>query len=388
MTKKCKICGYRFKSKDEVICPECFTARDDNLDCNRYTDDLHSHAYGFDAEKSRFESSKNDNDIFDEYKNESFVEEQREDEKENPIPDSTFNKDQLEAQRKKYEDQYQSTRQQKLDALKNAASNIPNSAQPYVHIKSSYNGGKSTLRWTTGTATDDDKTYVNVNNNYTQMQNRKSSRGCLVAIGVFMIVMFLMPTIFGIIIALVDNSDDVYDFTDDDDDYSYSYSFSGIDMPDVTVPDADRFMAVDYESEDGSFTATVCDGVKYSTLIDINTASQNTNVTLYDDDVRNEKWTFRTFDLFIDSVDDTHTLLIDGARADFYDVQDNLIASCSIIDSVPQSDGYSMCSILVPENVFKMYVTVPVNVDSGDNEDALFELYAWNFASEGSDSEN
>ena len=29
---KCRICGYRFKSDDEIICPECFTARDEDSD--------------------------------------------------------------------------------------------------------------------------------------------------------------------------------------------------------------------------------------------------------------------------------------------------------------------------------------------------------------------
>ena len=60
MKKKCAICGYKFKDKDEVICPECFTARDDNISCNRYTDDLHSHRYGYDEKKSEINNSDND----------------------------------------------------------------------------------------------------------------------------------------------------------------------------------------------------------------------------------------------------------------------------------------------------------------------------------------
>ena len=43
MGNKCKICGYRFKSKDEAICPECFTARDDDISCERYSANEHSH---------------------------------------------------------------------------------------------------------------------------------------------------------------------------------------------------------------------------------------------------------------------------------------------------------------------------------------------------------
>lgn len=43
MGNKCKICGYRFKSRDEEICPECFTARDDDISCDRYSGKDHTH---------------------------------------------------------------------------------------------------------------------------------------------------------------------------------------------------------------------------------------------------------------------------------------------------------------------------------------------------------
>ena len=43
MGNKCKICGYRFKSRDEAICPECFTARQDDISCERYSNSEHSH---------------------------------------------------------------------------------------------------------------------------------------------------------------------------------------------------------------------------------------------------------------------------------------------------------------------------------------------------------
>ena len=43
MGNKCKICGYRFKSKDEEICPECFTAREDDISCARYSGKAHTH---------------------------------------------------------------------------------------------------------------------------------------------------------------------------------------------------------------------------------------------------------------------------------------------------------------------------------------------------------
>lgn len=47
MGRKCKICGYRFKSRDEAICPECFTAREDDISCERYSANEHSHAKSY-----------------------------------------------------------------------------------------------------------------------------------------------------------------------------------------------------------------------------------------------------------------------------------------------------------------------------------------------------
>lgn len=47
MGNKCKICGYRFKSKDEAICPECFTAREDDISCERYSASEHAHGASY-----------------------------------------------------------------------------------------------------------------------------------------------------------------------------------------------------------------------------------------------------------------------------------------------------------------------------------------------------
>ena len=43
MNYKCKFCGYRFKDKDEQICPECLTAREEDISCGIFGEDEHSH---------------------------------------------------------------------------------------------------------------------------------------------------------------------------------------------------------------------------------------------------------------------------------------------------------------------------------------------------------
>lgn len=68
---KCRICGYHFKSDDEIICPECFTARDEDISCNSLSDDLHSHDLRADNEQDGW-FGQSENDTFKEEKNISF----------------------------------------------------------------------------------------------------------------------------------------------------------------------------------------------------------------------------------------------------------------------------------------------------------------------------
>ncbi len=78
MISKCKFCGYRFKDRDERICPECFTAREGDISCSQFSDDLHSHEI-FDDRYSRNDYSSPENDTFKEERM-SFAEEERREE--------------------------------------------------------------------------------------------------------------------------------------------------------------------------------------------------------------------------------------------------------------------------------------------------------------------
>lgn len=53
---RCRVCGYKFKRGDPDICPECFTSREETMDCDDLSQELHSHEKGFgnseDAAKS------------------------------------------------------------------------------------------------------------------------------------------------------------------------------------------------------------------------------------------------------------------------------------------------------------------------------------------------
>ncbi len=77
------MCGYRFKDNEE-ICPECFTAREEDISCHQYSESVHTHGRGF--------STTEESDIYDEFKEDSFIDEQRKEEASDPIPSATYNK--------------------------------------------------------------------------------------------------------------------------------------------------------------------------------------------------------------------------------------------------------------------------------------------------------
>lgn len=85
---KCRICGYHFKSDDEIICPECFTARDEDISCNSLSDDLHSHDLRADNEQDGW-FGQFENDTFKEEKND-FVSEERKEEARDENFQSTY----------------------------------------------------------------------------------------------------------------------------------------------------------------------------------------------------------------------------------------------------------------------------------------------------------
>lgn len=78
MIHKCKVCGYIFKNDDEIICPECLTAREDDISCNSYSDKDHSHKVYDDKSDSLFDYIRQD----DTYKDDnSFIEEEQREER-------------------------------------------------------------------------------------------------------------------------------------------------------------------------------------------------------------------------------------------------------------------------------------------------------------------
>ena len=80
MSSRCKFCGYRFKSDDEAICPECLTAREVDISCNTFAPEEHTHRR-YDDSLFKGDELFSKNDTFKEEENE-FLKEEREEESE------------------------------------------------------------------------------------------------------------------------------------------------------------------------------------------------------------------------------------------------------------------------------------------------------------------
>lgn len=121
MNYKCRFCGYRFKDKYEQICPECLTAREEDISCGVFGEEEHSHHISA-AELERESRLFSVNDTFKESRNE-FLEDERRDE------------GRTSAARYEKMEQKQAAKQQKSYTRSNTSSVLPQqtvySRQPY-----------------------------------------------------------------------------------------------------------------------------------------------------------------------------------------------------------------------------------------------------------------
>ena len=360
MKKKCAICGYKFKDKDEGICPECFTARDDNISCNRYTDDLHSHRYGYDEKKSEINNS--DNDIFEEFENKggSFIEEQREDEAENPIPSSTYNKSSYSS----------SSRQQKLDALKNnyTAQGANN------NFRNSYNNGKSTVRWTT--------TFnpYGSSRNYTRVdfkKNKSSRTGCLISVVFFI---FFAVIIFSAIADTRESNDDAYNY-DYDYDFDYDYSF-----PDISMPDMSEFFEHSYTDPDYGFEITAS-GLAvighYNSLSEYDTENVNQYVDFYDALLADGEWNLVSANIELTPDFADASRYIDGGYVICTSILGEELSTSAFIE---YEDEYQSVTFLAPDDAWTYDIVLSTNNDSGEEQQIQLTIDSYYFT-DGYDSD-
>lgn len=366
LKKKCAICGYKFKDKDEVICPECFTARDNDISYNRYTDDLHSHRYGYDEKKSEINNS--DNDIFEEFENKegSFIEEQREDEAENPIPSSTYNKSSYSS----------SSRQQKLDALKNnyTAQGANN------NFRNSYNNGKSTVRWTT--------TFnpYGSSRNYTRVnfkKNKSSRTGGLISVVFFI---FFAVIIFSAIADTRESNDDAYNYNYDHDyDFDIDYSMPDFSFP---VPDISEQFEHSYTDSEYGFKITADNLTTTGHYEKLSDYDATQYIILSDDTLADEGWSLVSADIELIPDFSDVSRYIESAYISCTSIIGDDLCTSYVIEYNDEGDGYENITFLIPDDTWMCDIVLNTSNDYGEEQEAYIEVEKYYFNTDYSSNEN
>lgn len=204
---KCRICGYHFKSDDEIICPECFTARDEDISCNSLSDDLHSHDLRADNEQDGW-FGQFENDTFKEEKND-FVSEERKEE----ARDENFQSTYTPPKNPTPPPSYSNSRAEKLAALNN-----------YSQQRTSYNRPNNS-------------SYSFNATNINHSNKKNGGKGCATAVVVIIILMAILPTIIGFVSSKIFSSKyDDYNYDYDYDD-TYSVQYQGYTLTERKVSD-------------------------------------------------------------------------------------------------------------------------------------------------------
>ena len=171
MRSRCKFCGYHFSSDDEMICPECLTAREEDIDCGIYADSEHTHTLDPFAKDFHAEGT----DMYKEKKNDFIAQERREEAHDpifrsepHPMPQQTYDPAQLNTSPLSRSQLY--AQQQANDP--NFRNMSPQMQQQYMN-------------------------FMNSRANQKNVQNQ-AGKGCGIAFVVFFFIMFIMVMIGGI----------------------------------------------------------------------------------------------------------------------------------------------------------------------------------------------
>ncbi len=374
MVKKCRICGYRFKDDDEVICPECFTAREDTADCGSFSDDLHSHDLGYNDSGTQPRES----DVFEEFKKHesSFIEEQREDEANDPIPDSTYAKKSAPTGQSADYSAFggsgdSALRQEKLDALRNRIN---------AQTGTNANFGNYGTYGRTGQ-------YSGSNNNTARP---RKNIGCIIFLVLF-ILMFVMPFISGIITLIASLSSHSGSENNDRD---YSYEAPEVSIPDVSVPDIYSTFEESAEGTVSGYEVTARNFVRYESTAMIGSQELGDDwwepyLNINDESCLDKEWQLIKFDLGLvnDLSDGERTidaLNIKAYPTDsiIYDENETPAVECKIIqyDEYEESGELCECYFIVPADSYVIRIAVPtVSSEKGD-ETVYIDVMSFEFS--------
>lgn len=231
MAYRCKVCGYKFKSTDDDLCPQCFTARDD-VKCT----DGAGHTHGFDTSAER----------------NSFIEEEKLREKIPSVQELSGQAHRAADELQKKYQTYQS------DRHKSSGDNTKNAAMAsYLEQKQkrTYNYGYQNKAQDSFQQRAAMQNYAELRNRAAANKNAKKTSGCLVA---FMLLFFIFP-IFGML--MTSGSDIIKAIqgakNEEKGNKAHHIETPSISMPDINLPSIPDFSSMldqlfdyDYSSSD------------------------------------------------------------------------------------------------------------------------------------------
>ena len=362
--RKCRICGYRFK-ENEDICPECFTARDDDISCEQFGSDEHTHSHGY--------STTAPSDVYEEFHESSFIDEQRRDEASDPIPEATYNKNTAQNNFSQGTQGYQSYQQRNNTYNPNTSYGGRNKAEDVLRaIREGVRQGRYGSPADFGNA----PRFQPQQFGGQRPAVKKSSVGAVIA--VFIIVTFFLPVI--VFIAAVGRSSNstknkkatvtqrpLQDF---------SYEFSA---PDISFPDFSDFDAKEaYKVVEGKYKIMMKFIKKFVPFNKNDAAELFTEeewATVKDGEV--EELRLVTFDFRIENSEKVYQLVPEKTYIACSKATGELLCNSYLFGYTADDEGFRQCSCFIPADCD--WTTAYITVRSDDNTEESVELLVRNF---------
>ncbi len=343
MLKKCKICGYRFKDKSEIICPECFTSRESDFTCNDFSDDLHSHKIDSESQ-DRFSRKK----INSEEK--SFIDTQRENEESSSAMKSTYSAENTIDKPNFDYSVYNKQNQSSNNKYNNSQNNYSDNHGNYNNNFDNTNNNQTTdvdinkmLNYHS-----DNQTYMGKSRN-----GGKGTKGCLFLILFLIVIGPILFSIINIAIARIDfkHNSDAYDNkkpTYDADFYDDEYYSYDNDQYKLSLANVDLHQISSSE---------------YSDIFDENEYLIN----IYNDDITYGNFYYIKTDILLDKLDDDFNGKLSMASLSAYSDDGELLFDCTLLDCIYVSDyDISECKFLIPE-CDNFTIHADIEIENGDS---------------------
>lgn len=383
--RKCRICGYRFHSNED-ICPECFTARDDDISCEQFGKDEHTHGAGFSTTEST--------DMYNEFKERSFVDEQRSEEANDPIPSATYGGRQgtppptyaqQSYNRKPYGQQNYNrqtnssnafyggmqSRQDKLNALRNSHNTNANYSNTFYGNQNGPNFQQN----------NGNRVY------YTQPGQQKKANGAVIAVLVILLLLiFFIPFVTGVLSAANRSTNKTKTTTTKKNNLNIEYSMPDLSLPNVSVPDVSEldFRQVVFKDEKYSLTAKHIETGAFISPDDLMNEFTDEEIKTHRVDKNHLPEGYRVLSMNIISAStDIETLsgpdiMPMGCYVETLDSNGHVICTSYALDSIDSGTMIENIAFLVPSDYYSFSLHILVNEKDKDADHKVVSISKFN----------